>query len=248
LLESRKLLFVDFEVETDVSYAWNLGYEEDLYDYRAIPADRIVQLTVFSKGGVEGENGYFRRNHLVPLPKVGSWEELNREHLLPLAAETFQLASIHFPTVNGSRCARVLTNFYSVPAPVGCVVQAKVYAAEVELWHEGRCVARHDRCFSRQKTDADFACAPRDRHLALRHDVDRVGGHRGRSGLRMPCRWDCGARLTRARQPIHRPGPRSLKRGVTKTLLPASRCEAESKGVMELKWCDKNYSFWHIQP
>ena len=23
------------------------------------------------KGGVEGENGYFRRNHLVPLPKVG---------------------------------------------------------------------------------------------------------------------------------------------------------------------------------
>ncbi len=26
------------------------------------------------KGGVEAENGYFRRNHLVPLPKVGSWE------------------------------------------------------------------------------------------------------------------------------------------------------------------------------
>jgi len=121
----------------------------------------------------------------VPLPKVGSWEELNRflaeeskrdeqrvigersqsvgggmclerEHLLPLAAESFQLASIHFPTVNGSRCARVLTNFYSVPAPVGCMVEARVYAAEVELWHEGKCLARHDRCFSRQQKVLDL--------------------------------------------------------------------------------------------
>ena len=29
------------------------------------------------KGGVEGEGGYFRRNHLVPVPQVASWEELN---------------------------------------------------------------------------------------------------------------------------------------------------------------------------
>jgi transposase len=29
------------------------------------------------KGGVEGEGGYFRRNHLVPVPKASSWEELN---------------------------------------------------------------------------------------------------------------------------------------------------------------------------
>ena len=137
------------------------------------------------KGGVEGENGYFRRNHLVPLPKVASWQELNdfllaeskrdeqrvigdrmqtvgagmcmeREHLLPLAEEGFQLASIHFPTVNSSRCVRVLTNFYSVPAPVGCEVEARVYAAEVELWHEGKCLARHDRCFSRQKKVLDL--------------------------------------------------------------------------------------------
>lgn len=81
---------------------------------------------------------------------------LEREHLLPLTAEGFQLASIHFPTVDSSRCARVLTNFYSVPAPVGCVIQAKVYAAEVELWHEGKCLARHDRCFSRRKKVLDL--------------------------------------------------------------------------------------------
>jgi len=29
------------------------------------------------KGGVEGEGGYFRRNHLVPIPNVGSWEEFD---------------------------------------------------------------------------------------------------------------------------------------------------------------------------
>lgn len=137
------------------------------------------------KGGVEGENGYFRRNHLAPPPKVRSWEDLNafllveakldeqrvigersqnvgagmcleREHLLALAKEGFQLASIHFPTVNSQRCVPVLTNFYSVPAPVGCQVQAKVYAAEVEFWHEGKCIARHDRCFSRQKKVLDL--------------------------------------------------------------------------------------------
>jgi len=132
------------------------------------------------KGGVEGENGYFRRNHLVPLPKVGSWEELNtflleeskrdeqriigershsvgagmcleREHLLPVAEEGFQLAAVHFPTVNNQRCVRVLTNFYSVPAPVGSEVQAQVYAAKVELWYEGKCLAVHERCFGRQQ-------------------------------------------------------------------------------------------------
>lgn len=132
------------------------------------------------KGGVEGENGYYRRNHLVPLPKVRSWDELNgwlleeckrdesriigersqsvgagmcteREHLLPLAEEGFELASIHFPKVNTSGCVRVLTNFYSTPAPVGCEVQAKVYAAEVEIWYQGKCIARHERCFNRQK-------------------------------------------------------------------------------------------------
>ena len=29
------------------------------------------------KGGVEGEGGYFRRNHMVPIPQVASWEALN---------------------------------------------------------------------------------------------------------------------------------------------------------------------------
>jgi transposase len=137
------------------------------------------------KGGVEGEGGHFRRNHLVPVPQVGNWEELNallrqaigadeqrmigertqavgagmrleREHLQALAGEGFDLAAVSFPKVNGSGCVRVLTNFYSVPLPVGVEVQAKVHASYVEMWHQGRCVARHERCFDRQQKVLDL--------------------------------------------------------------------------------------------
>ena len=132
------------------------------------------------KGGVEEEGGYFRRNHMVPVPNHASWEALNiylleecrkdeqrligerkqtvgagmnleREHLRVLAEEGFDLAAVHFPHVNSSGCAKVLTNFYSVPLPVGAEVQAKVHSAYVEIWYQGECVARHERCFSRQQ-------------------------------------------------------------------------------------------------
>jgi transposase len=132
------------------------------------------------KGGVEGEGGQYRRNYLTPVPKVrnlegliqllvdGSMEEQSRiiagrsqtigaamvaerEHLLPLAKEGFDLASLHFPQINASGCAKVLTNFYSAPLPVGSSVDVKVYSAYVEIWHHGRCVARHERCYERHQ-------------------------------------------------------------------------------------------------
>jgi transposase len=130
------------------------------------------------KGGVEGEGGYFRRNHLVPVPKAGNLEDLNRqimessqkdehrvisgrnvsvgdamrlerERLPALALEGFQLAAVHFPSVNTHGTVKVLTNFYSAPLPVGVEVHAKVFAANVEIWHQGKCVARHERSFGR---------------------------------------------------------------------------------------------------
>lgn len=130
------------------------------------------------KGGVEGEGGYFRRNHLVPVPRATDVEALNRQllkgcredesrvingravsigeamnrerdHLLPFAREGFPIAGIHLPQVNAKGTVKVLTNFYSVPAPVGTKVCAKVYPAHVEIWHQGRCIARHERSFGR---------------------------------------------------------------------------------------------------
>ncbi len=132
------------------------------------------------KGGVEGEGGQYRRNYLTPVPKVRDLEQLNqlivagsveeqsrviagrslsigaamiveREHLLPLVDEGFDLASLHFPQINASGCVKVLTNFYSAPLPVGCSVEAKVYSSYVEIWYQGRCMARHERCYGRHQ-------------------------------------------------------------------------------------------------
>jgi Mu transposase-like protein len=137
------------------------------------------------KGGIEGEAGYFRRNHWVPVPQATDIADLNqqlanacrqdehrligdrqqtvgagliieRDHLLPLAEEDFDLAQISFPTVNGFGCVRVLTNMYSVPLPAGTTVQAKTYASVIELWHEGHRVARHERCYRRRQQILDL--------------------------------------------------------------------------------------------
>jgi hypothetical protein len=58
--------------------------------------------------------------------------------------------------VNGLGCVKVLTNTYSVPLPAGTQVQAKAYASRIELWHGGRCVARHERCYRRQQQVLDL--------------------------------------------------------------------------------------------
>jgi hypothetical protein len=141
------------------------------------------------KGGIEGEAGYFRRNHWVPVPEaadiadmnrqllnacqqdehrliagreqtVGAGMVIEREHLLPFATEGADLAQTSFPTVNGLGCVKVLTNTYSVPLPAGTQVQAKAYASRVELWHSGRCVARHERCYRRQQQILDPGALP----------------------------------------------------------------------------------------
>lgn len=128
------------------------------------------------KGGVEGEVGYFRRNHWVPVPVFGSMDELNgylleccredegriigdrrqtagegmiveREHLSPVADEGFDLADESFLIVDSSGCVRVKRNWYSVPLKPGAKVRAKAYAGFVEIWSDGRRVAEHQRCY-----------------------------------------------------------------------------------------------------
>lgn len=130
------------------------------------------------KGGVEGELGQFRRNHLVPVPQVKDLAELNellragcrddegrrivgkpmevgaamaieREHLLPLPEEGFDLAEASFPVVDGKGCVKVRTNWYSAPLRPGARTRVKLLPTHVEIWHEGECVARHERCLGR---------------------------------------------------------------------------------------------------
>jgi len=137
------------------------------------------------KGGIEGEAGYFRRNHWVPIPKARDLAELNaqlltacrederrliighsqpvgalmieeRAHLLPLAEQGFELAELSFLRVDGLGCVRVRTNLYSAPAPPGKTVEVRLYPSHVEVRDEGRCIARHERCYERHQQVLDL--------------------------------------------------------------------------------------------
>ncbi len=181
------------------------------------------------KGGVEGEGGYFRRNHWVPLPEARDLDELNayleqccrqdqrrilggrtetigtamlneQPHLLALAAEPADLTETSFPTVDGLRCVRVRTNRYSTPLPPGTVVEAKVRADYVELWHEGACVARHERCYSRQQQILDL-----EHYLdVLRKKPGALAGSTPLAQRRRAGRWpECFDRLWQALNTRH---------------------------------------------
>jgi hypothetical protein len=131
------------------------------------------------KGGVEGEVGRYRRNWLVPVPEAADLAELNqrllaacvasrsrtisgksttvseasqmeRPHLLPLAEERFPIDEILFPLiVDGKGRVRVKTNWYSAPLWPGVRVTARVWPSLIEIEHDGKCVARHQRNYGR---------------------------------------------------------------------------------------------------
>lgn len=161
---------------------------------RRVEADRFVALRshylfesefcppgkegAHEKGGVEGGGGWYRRNHLVPVPKVVDFDALNRylidccarddarqiagrprsigedwalerARLRPLLAP-FDTAEVATVRVDAKSLATVRTNRYSVPTRLaGRCVEARIGALAVELFHEGRLVARHARLWGR---------------------------------------------------------------------------------------------------
>ena len=169
------------------------------------------------KGGVEDEVGYFRRNHLVPVPAVADLDALNalllagcradearvlngrsqtvgaamaeeRLHLLPRAAEGYALAETLFAIVDKQGCITVKTNFYSVPAKAGSRVEARIYPLYVEVWQGGRAVARHERCHARRQHVLDL-----DHYLeVLSHKPGAMAGSKPLAQWRAAGRWpDC---------------------------------------------------------
>lgn len=131
------------------------------------------------KGGVEGGIGYFRRNHLVPVPKVATLAALNEliaaadeaamahviagrtttigaafaaeaPMLAALPAMRFDAAILLNPKVDSHSRIAVRQCFYSVPAYlVGRKVHAKLSAAWVEVWDQAKLVATHPRAIKR---------------------------------------------------------------------------------------------------
>ena len=81
---------------------------------------------------------------------------IERAHLLPLAEEGFDLVEVSFPTVTSLGSVKVKTNAYSVPVKAGATVEARLAAAHVEVWHEGKRVARHERCYGRYQEILDL--------------------------------------------------------------------------------------------
>jgi hypothetical protein len=137
------------------------------------------------KGGVEGEVGYFRRNHLVPVLKVATLDELNeqlleacrldyarrigerqftvgqgltleRQHLMALQSEDFDLAEESFCRVDAKGCVQVKTNFYSTPLRVGTQTRVRLLPSQVEVVHNGQVVACHWRCYERYQQILDL--------------------------------------------------------------------------------------------
>lgn len=127
------------------------------------------------KGGVEGGLGRFRRRHLVPVPRVADFAELNRrlrsacaqddtriiegreqsvlqdweverELLESLPHEPFDCSEVADCRVDSKSRVRVRRNFYSVPVRlVGRRVEVRVGAEQIRVVHEGRVVAEHGR-------------------------------------------------------------------------------------------------------
>jgi hypothetical protein len=128
---------------------------------------------------VEGQIGWFRRNHLVPVPEVASMSELNaqidawdaqderrrirmrpqtigerfaqeRPLLAALPAEPFEIGRLLTPRVNLHGQISVRTNRYSVPIRLaGHPVRVMLFASHLVVYHKGIEVARHERLIAK---------------------------------------------------------------------------------------------------
>jgi transposase len=133
------------------------------------------------KGVVEGAVRYSRQNFLVPVPQVANWDELNANLLaccrsdmtrrlhgktlskrqlleedkvagLALPADRFDPRRLVSTTATSEALVRLDTNDYSVPVEYGhrpVVIRASVQT--VSLYHADQEVARHARCWEREK-------------------------------------------------------------------------------------------------
>jgi hypothetical protein len=81
---------------------------------------------------------------------VGEAREMERPHLLPPAEERFPIDEILYPLiVDNKGRVRVKTNWYSAPLWPGLRVTARVWPSQIEILHDGTCVARHQRNYGR---------------------------------------------------------------------------------------------------
>lgn len=137
------------------------------------------------KGLVENLVGYARRNYMVPIPRVDSFQDLNdllrtrcltearrrlrgepetigamweqeKSNLLPRPAHPYPCCRTVPVRPNRFSMVTFQTNRYSVP--VGCDVRSlllRAFVDRVEITDGARIVAVHDRCYEREKDILD---------------------------------------------------------------------------------------------
>ncbi|WP_433365087.1 IS21 family transposase [Actinoplanes sp. CA-142083] len=138
------------------------------------------------KSGVEGQIGWFRRNHLVPIPEVDSLAELNAmvdawdeaddarrigsraravgEHfateqplLAPLPTEPFETGRWFTPRVDRYAQVTVRMNKYSVPARmVGRQARVLLNASDLVVFDGRTEIARHERLMTKGSTRVEL--------------------------------------------------------------------------------------------
>ncbi|MFE0458767.1 IS21 family transposase [Kitasatospora sp. NPDC058965] len=138
------------------------------------------------KGGVEGQIGWFRRNHLVPVPEVATLAELNamidkwdveddarrirsrprtigeyfaaeQPLLAPLPGEPFETGRPFTLRVDRYSQISVRTNRYSVPVRlIDRTVRAILHASELVVYDGREEVARHERLIAKGGTRLDL--------------------------------------------------------------------------------------------
>jgi hypothetical protein len=151
------------------------------------------------KGKVEGIVGYARRNFMVPIPRVGSWEEWNerlveqcrerrtrrlrgheetigerfardRAAFLPLPGSAYEACEKQSARVSSLSLVRYRTNDYSAPTEYGYRdVLVKGYVHEVVVVCGSEVIARHPRSYERE----DVVFEPRH-YLALLEQKPRA--------------------------------------------------------------------------
>ena len=145
------------------------------------------------KGGVEGQIGWFRRNHFVPVPEIDSLAHLNmlidewnladearrigtrpctigelfaveRPSLKPLPVETFETGRWFTPRVDRFSQITVRTNRYSVPTRfIGRQVRVLLHASELVVFDGRTEIAQHERLLTKSGS-----------RLELDHDLEAL--------------------------------------------------------------------------
>jgi len=133
------------------------------------------------KGGVEESVGFGRRNFMVPLPDVASFEALNahllaqcladdrrrvdrqpvtigeawemeKPHLRPLPERDFDCCVTRLATLNPYSQVVLDTNRYSVPVDRAYRnLVLKAYPFRVDILHQDEVLASHRRCYDREQ-------------------------------------------------------------------------------------------------